>query len=91
MIGYDLFHSKKLESMRPIIDSGLGVIGAVLTLIGVVIFVADIPEVLSSSWGIYVEVAGIVIGLFSAIMIYLIEGIGIFEGRRTRKKKSGGL
>ncbi len=91
MIGYDLFHSRALENMKPIVDSGLGIIGGILALIGVLIFTSDIPEVLSTGWGLYLVIAGIVIGLISAIMMYLVGESGIFKGRRTRRKKSGGL
>ncbi len=89
MIGFDLFNSSSLEDLKPMADTGLGLVGGILSLIGIVAFLNQKSSILSSSWGIYVITVGIVLAFISAIIMYFISEEK-FHGRGPRSK-SGGL
>lgn len=89
MNGFDLFNSRKIEDLKPITDIGLGLVGGILSLIGLLGFSYQKNPVFSSGWGVYLVIIGVILTFLSAIMIYFIEGEKL-PGRRPREK-SGGL
>lgn len=86
MISYNLFNSQTLEDLKPLSDSGLGVGGAVLGLIGTLAFLIDIPSMFSPAWGLYLPIVGGFFGLLSGIMLYYRAETG-----PSSRKRSGGL
>lgn len=94
LIKYGTFNSETLENMSPLTDAVLGSIGAILGLIGGLVFLFNIPSPYNPSYGLYLALVGGFLGLFSAIAIFWTErghGAGSLGGRRSRGSSSGGL
>ncbi|KXB03008.1 hypothetical protein AKJ45_02805, partial [candidate division MSBL1 archaeon SCGC-AAA261F19] len=70
MISYNLFNSETLEDSKPLSDSGLGIGGAILGLIGILAFLVDIPSLFYPAWGLYLSIAGAILALLSALILY---------------------
>lgn len=89
MIGYDLFQSRKLDEMKPYSNGGVGIIGALIAILGLISF--NISVTAYSFWaaGSIVVIIGALAGLFSSFMMVWQESTT--EKRTRTKSESGGL
>lgn len=85
MISYDIFNSWTLRNLRPAIDSGLGLGGSILVLVGGISFLVGISNPFSPTWGTYPTIALGLLGILSASLLY------VSEGGLTLERKRGGL
>lgn len=88
MVSYNLFRSYTLQELRPFSDSTLGILGGIIGLVGIYIFITEVPPSFSLSWGLYISVAGCLVGLISAIVLFFVE---IDLSLRKPRRRSGGL
>lgn len=70
VISYRVLRIEEIEKFTPIIDSSIGIIGAILILIGVIAFPSNTSPGASITWGLYLSGIAGIMALFSAIMIY---------------------
>lgn len=86
LISYDVFKSRTLEHLKPFSDSVPGVLGGILGMLGSFAFLATLSSPFSPAGGVYLSIAGGLIGLISSILL--------FQGEReapVKRKRTSGL
>jgi hypothetical protein len=73
LVTYEYFGVKDVETRRPLVNAGLGFLGALLGLVGSVAFLADISSGASAGWAIYVTIVASLVALFATYKLYVEE------------------
>lgn len=91
LINFDAFKSQTLEDSKSLFNL-LGIVGGgILGLVGAIVFYMGIPAPFHLNWGIYVTIAGCIIGGLSSFALFYQGGTRGGERRRPRRRGSGGL
>ncbi|MCD6248448.1 MAG: hypothetical protein J7J17_03270 [Hadesarchaea archaeon] len=80
LISYEFFRTRSIESRRPLMDAGLGALGAVLGIVSSVTFLLDLSPGASPGWALYLTLAFSLIALFAAYGLYRDESPRIPKG-----------
>lgn len=70
LMKYGALNLEEIENLSPYVDGGIGMLGALLILIGVFTFPLEMSAGASLAWGIYLTGFAGLVALFSAYMLY---------------------